>query len=363
MAVASAVPVGAEAVFPLRVLVALIMTGGALGGCAQFFIGLVPWSVEPPAQRAAGGAGSVSIAVSGGADKTATPLSGRQFCALTAMAIMVGIAGAAGLTGIFALLKVFDERVLDGSRAVLLHSGLAIAGVSTVGGFAARRMLPLLGDNLARKVSEIQREVTKEAMITAQQRDELARYRAQLERAEIEGMEAQRKLTELNHRAIIDGAFITLGAKSAKRWQQAKDELMRLRGQHPEDREATILAARFLTERLPDDSTEPDFHGAIKILDDYLNREKTLDSDVSDILINRACYYVKLRETSEDAADKEKWRTAALEDLGRCFRLKEANKIFAIGDEDLKPLRADPDFLALVAPHKPPDETPGAVPK
>lgn len=348
--------------FPLWLLIGLVVLGGGIGGSAQFLVSIVPHDSDSGVHR--------HLALSSGQPGQVNPLTAGQFWALAVMGALIGIAGAIGLVGVFALLKVFDEGMLYGEKKVLVRLGLAVLGVSAVGGFGARRMLPILGDNLTKQVSEMKQEADKmkqeadkQAEENKKRQAELDQHKAQieeqkrlLEQQKIEQQEGDKKLAELNRRAIIDGGFITLRTKSASRWKQARDEIVELRRRHPEDREASILAARFLTERLPDDSDPPDYHGAVAILSEFLTIENTQQSDISDILINRACYNVRLSQDAKDTAEQGRLRKLALADLERSFELKEANKVFAANDDDLSPLWPDPEFLALIAPEMPPDK-------
>lgn len=339
--------------FPIWILIVLIVVGGTLGGCAHFFVNLVLLEQDKIQDNTANKNRKSYIGLCGNEENRFVRISKLQIAFLTFTSMLVGIAGAIGLTGIFALLKVFDAGMLHAARAGIIHAGLSIAGVSTVGGFTARRMLPLIGDNLSKRINDLQHEFERETKKNAEQQERLEEYERELERTKKEQEEAEKKILELNKKAIIDGAILTLRTKSETRWQEAKNDIAKLREEEPESREANILCARFLAEKLPDDPDPPDFLAAINVLTDYINRKNEKDGDVADIVLNRACYYVAEGAHAKEPKEREALRKQAIEDLKWSFSIKGTNKIFAIEDDDLRPLWDDAEFLALVAPYRP----------
>lgn len=92
-----------------------------------------------------------------------------------------------------------------------------------------------------------------------------------------------------------------------------------------------------------------DLGSALAALDRFLKakaeRGESDDKDYADALYNRACYKLKLWESTK----REEYKHQAYEDLKRSIEISPENKVDAQNDEDLKPLREEGMFKALGA--------------
>jgi hypothetical protein len=119
---------------------------------------------------------------------------------------------------------------------------------------------------------------------------------------------------------------------------------------HPESRSATILAARFLVERLPSETEPSNFTEAVATLTKFLAHEGVSDIDSADVMFNRGCYFVKMAETKSGAPRKEEYIKNAIEDITVAVRKKPENKETAAKDEWLESISTREEFIDLISP-------------
>jgi hypothetical protein len=389
-----------NSISPLNLLTFLIFigVGGVLGGCAQVLAKITLWhdrggnpEIPSDGQRVASLTSSSLIAISNTIDTRAV-IPGRAlvarsrtfafqdeslvhltfggFIGLITGNALLGIAGAAGTVGIFALIKILDSPLLGTTTpGEQTHLELVILGISVIGGFIARRLLPILGENLVYRVNENERKLAEQDRETGRK---LAQQNKEIEKTQAEAVKREQQLNELltqresdlsqaieeKQRAIekltdehlIDRAFLTLQSDSVERWGRSRIEIANYHKSHPDNREATILAARFAVERLPTDTTPPDFNAAINILTDYLQTENISDINFGDVIYNRACYFSKLAEMADNEVEKREYIKKAIADLEKSIARKAANKEEAAKDEWLMCISRTTEFAELIAP-------------
>jgi|GEM_PF-6537776 len=308
-------------VAPLSIgyIIWLVALGGTIGGLAQFLAKVTLWHAHPGSQREPLFAFDEEMMVY---------LRFGAFLGLFLAAAVIGIAGAGGIAGILVLIKVFDPQLIAATTLqTQLQFQVELFGVSIIAGFIARRLLPILGENLVSRVKE---------------------HSKQLEEQRQTGLQLKEENSKLRDELVVERALSVLQSQSVEGWIASEREIMDFLARHPNHRRATIFAARFAAERPPADKRAPDYRKGIEILTRFLNQPNVSDFDYADVIYNRACYYAKLAE-DVSGDEKKTFTQRALDDLKESLRRKPENKNEAEADKDtwLKGISNESEFKKL----------------
>lgn len=159
-------------------------------------------------------------------------------------------------------------------------------------------------------------------------------------RLELEKMNAEtaRKAADLILRAET-----SLNSGQLNEAMQAVQDLL---AKDPRDGKAVLTKGRVL-KRQAMEAKDPEIRNTLlqQALDSATTAIELLPG-VAAPIYNRACYETLLHLDKRDI----------LRDLAEAFRLDPALRITAVEDDDLKPLREDPDFIALTSAGEPPSD-------
>ena len=340
-------------------LAVIVAAGGTLGGMAQALHQLVFWSQAPVTnEQLLQESRFRNVSFFGiKEDIPPTHLGVGGIIVSILLGISIGMAGAFALVGVFCLIDVFRSE----SDLVLSAHGFAkLFGVSVLGGFVARRALPVLGDNVMRRVKDTENQVIDarsrltitESNISSSN-EAIYKANADVEELKKTNDNQKKRIDYLNTVIPIErakSALFNLDKVDHESWAVAFDGIKHLFNEQNHNRRAAILYARFLILRRRGDTTPPDLEGAINVLSQFLNTNTSSKSDRADVLFNRACYHVRLMNAAPDDAAQAQHLHDALEDLNRSVELKESNKKVAVGDPDFSVILRDPRFLKIVSP-------------
>jgi hypothetical protein len=277
-------------------------------------------------------------------------LTWMGFVGLTFFGAVIGMAGAAGTIGILTLVGIikFDANSLTPPNSPPFLQFLVITGgLSVIGGFIARKLLPLLGENLMSRIKETKQDLQAHKEMTAQ---ELEMQQRELQEQQKAKEELRTLGARLDAELTIQSAITALTSKSVERRNTARAAIENYLEHHPRDRRAAILAARFAAEPVASLGEKPDYEQAIKTLTDFLNQPNVGNDDFADALFNRGCYYSKLSGKKTDPAEKQAAANKAIADIAESVRRKPVNKKEAASDDDLAPISQEPAFIAAIAP-------------
>lgn len=226
---------------------------------------------------------------------------------------LVGVGG--GFAAALGIILMGELPKSDNNESILFVFSLCL-----VAGFAARRLLPEMSDQLMDRLS----------------------------RAEGTSREA---LKEAEETSILSRARATVGAKrTGVELDKCINDLVGLRATEPNDRESAILLGRCF--RL-----KGDLEGAISALDSFLKRKekaKEYDDDFADVLFNKACYLSLLAEPEQgDQKTSEAHAKQAFSVLQRSIEYSPTNLDDAIHDDDLRMVRELPEFQELLTKKRP----------
>lgn len=309
---------------PMTLCIALIcaVLGGLLGGGAAFLANINFLEKEYKHDR--------------------ENLTGRAFCVMVAVNAFLGVTGA--LVALLALifLKDFPEKARTQDVVFLL-------GLSVVGGFGARRFLPLMVMNLEgliRRTMEETQQNTRAIAQTTQRINESEQNLAKVKDKIEEDVQKQ------NQQILI----VSAAMEALKRPETPESLLVWLLKSLQECEDKMELSADgFLTigrlhRRLRD------LDEAIKILTRYIDQNRSIgapNSAYSAMLYNRACYYGLLYEKTR----KADFADHAFADLARALEFapdKEKDRALARNDNDFDSLKGDPRFVELTRMPKSP---------
>jgi hypothetical protein len=274
--------------------------------------------------------------------------------------MVVGLAGSFGLVGLFSLINVFhaaDDFTLDA------YHFTKIFGISVLGGYIARTTLAELGVAVKDRVLKAEKRVIDAESRIEETATEIYNSAGKIESNAIavehlaETDDKQKKLLDdLSTELAIErvkNALYNIDKIDQYVWTKSVLGITRVFNEHKDNRQAAILFARVLTERRPGDETTPDFTGAINSLTEFLNCATKSDNDESDVLYNRAYYYLMLAVDARDDRSKSELIQHGLVDIARSVELKEENKQALAEDRDFSPLWENSEFLAIIDPLRP----------
>jgi hypothetical protein len=258
------------------------------------------------------------------------------------LGMLIGIAGAFALVGMFSLINVFHEG--DDFLNDAYHF-TKMFGVSVLGGYIARSSLTDLGSVVKARVTAAEKTVIDAEGRVVQAVREVRQSTEEVRQSTDDigaNKKALHKLIQENEQAHIDfavevmkNALLNQDNPQMDRdlWNIAVTRIKDVFGKHKDNRRAAILYARSITERMHGDNTAPDVDGAIMALTEFLaspgRKEKT---DEAAVLYNRACYYLDLAKGTTDEGEKEKFIIKSLGDVRRSVELDEGNKKEAAED-------------------------------
>lgn len=283
----------AAGTWTFNLLLSLAVIGGIFGGVAELLARVA--------------IGDTQITLYG------AKASFRRFLGCAVVHAVVGIAGAAAVVFVFSSTTWFPSGDSPQNRMWLL-------ALSVMGGFGARRFLPLVTRQLEKEMERLKREVEQNEVRVSEVADRsdgrymLARAMALLDAG------AQTTSIDLHSTSLEVTAWLR---------------------EHPKDRSAAIIESRLsrAVGKLQD---------GIFALTNFIEAKKQsneLDRDYADGLYQRSCYRCLIweKEKSPDV------KTAGLRDLEESVRYCASNATAADEDVDFKAWKTDPEFQRIVS--------------
>jgi tetratricopeptide (TPR) repeat protein len=237
---------------------------------------------------------------------------------------LIGWAGGWAVLFIFVATRWWEHEAGTNSLSIFVLT------LSVASGFGARRLLPQLADRLKKQIEETSLKV------------EQVEKNVQAAQGEVKAVMETSNRIDLLSRARAAHAIPTSTAGDVFK---SIEELRGLMKADPLDREVVIVLGNLLAKakQLP---------AAIAALTRFVDAKAAAeqnDTDLSDVLFNRACYNALLwKQAGVEAHAAEEYRRRAIKDCEVSFRLSPANRKEAELDRDLAPLMQDADYQAML---------------